>query len=88
MLPSVAETASAPAEKRLGVRTEVSAINVSVRSAVKVPAAGVLPPIVTLLMAPPVSDTLPLWNWPPAVRVARTTPLVPKRRSAASLVPR
>ena len=82
-LPAVVVTARSPPLRRVGVVTEVSAWTV-----VKRADAGAVRPMVVPLMAPLAMATLLIWNTPAEVRVARIAPLVPKRRSASSVVPR
>ena len=82
-LPAEVVTARSPALRNSGVVTEVPATAV-----VNCAAAGALRPMVVLSMVPLAIATSAIWNSPPEVRVARMAPLVPKRRSASSVVPR
>ena len=86
--PSAAVTDSAPPLCTTGVVTEVLADTVFAASDVKVPAAGVLLPIVVPLIVPPPIAMLLVWNWPAAVRIARTRSSVTKRIGWASRMPR
>ena len=86
--PSAAVIDSAPPLCTTGVVTEVLADTVFAASDVKVPAAGVLLPIVVPLIVPPPIAMLLVWNWPAAVRIARTRSSVTKRIGWASRMPR
>ena len=86
--PSAAVTDSAPPLCTTGVVTEVLADTVFAASDVKVPAAGVLLPIVVPLIVPPPIAMLSVWNWPAAVRIARTRSPVTKRIGWTSRMPK
>ena len=68
-----------------GVVTPAEVVAVS---AVKTPVDGLVLPIAVPLIVPPPMATLLVWNWPPAVMIARTRLLVTMRRSTLSIVPR
>ena len=90
VLPAVAVVDSVkPSLTRVtsGVFTDEPALTVEAPTVVKSAWAGTALPIRTPLILPPVSATLPLWNWPPAVMVTRVALLVRKRRSFSSVVP-
>ena len=86
--PPVVASVRLPVLETDGVVTEVLADTVFAASDVKVPAAGVLLPIVVPLIVPPPIAMLLVWNWPAAVRIARTRSSVTKRIGWASRMPK
>ena len=69
--PSVPATVASPVASRV----------------VKRPLLAVVAPIEVLLIVPPPIATLLVWNWPPAVTIARTRLLVTSRNSTLFVVP-
>ena len=87
-----AASCNASAAVTSGVLKEVLAASCVPVSAVKVPATGVVPPMIALSIVPPEKLPPPIatslvWNWPPEVMIARTRLLVTSRRSTLFVAP-